>query len=89
MEKLERGLNRLNSDNIDFDNMRTAVIKACAMASFCVANFGVQNIINQKVKLLLAETLAEVKRRGSILTDLKIDSFKFLKLKFSRLLEFL
>jgi len=36
-----------NSDNIDFDNMRTAVIRACAMASFCVEDFGVNSLINR------------------------------------------
>ena len=36
-----------NSDNINFDNMRTAVIKASAMASFCVEDFGVNSIVNR------------------------------------------
>jgi len=42
-------IGHLNStDDLSFENMKTAVIKACAMASFCVQNFGVNNLINQK-----------------------------------------
>ena len=36
-----------NTDDLSFDNMKIAVIQACAMASFCVENFGVENIINK------------------------------------------
>ena len=36
-----------HTNDISFSNMRKGVIRACAMASFCVENFGVQNIINQ------------------------------------------
>ena len=36
-----------HTNDISFNNMRKGVIRACAMASFCVENFGVQNIINQ------------------------------------------
>ncbi|MBF24958.1 MAG: sugar kinase [Flavobacteriales bacterium] len=36
-----------NTNNISFENMKTGIIKACAMASFCVEDFGVNNIINQ------------------------------------------
>tara|TARA_Y100000766_G_scaffold275094_1_gene277760 strand:+ start:109 stop:1014 length:906 start_codon:yes stop_codon:yes gene_type:complete len=36
-----------HTNNISFNNMKKGVIRACAMASFCVENFGVQNIINQ------------------------------------------
>ena len=42
-------IGHLNSSNdLSFDNMKTAVIQACAMASFCVQDFGVNNIINRK-----------------------------------------
>ena len=37
-----------NTDNLSFKNLQLAVIQACAMASFCVEDFGVQNIINRK-----------------------------------------
>ena len=37
-----------NTDNLSFENMKIGVIKACAMASFCVESFGVNNIINKK-----------------------------------------
>ena len=30
-----------------FENMQMGVVKACAMASFCVESFGVNNIINK------------------------------------------
>ena len=36
-----------HTNDISFSNMKKGVIRACAMASFCVENFGVQNIINQ------------------------------------------
>ena len=36
-----------HTNDISFKNMKKGVIRACAMASFCVENFGVQNIINQ------------------------------------------
>ena len=39
-----------HSDNIGFDNMKIAVIKACAMASFCVEDFGVNSIINRSIR---------------------------------------
>jgi len=37
-----------HSNNISFENMKKGVIKACAMASFCVEDFGVNNIIYKK-----------------------------------------
>lgn len=41
----------LNSTNdTSFNNMKKGVIRACAMASFCVENFGVQNIMNQSIQ---------------------------------------
>ncbi len=36
-----------NTDNLSFENMQMGVVKACAMASFCVESFGVNNIINK------------------------------------------
>ena len=36
-----------HTNDISFSNMKKGVIRACAMASFCVESFGVQNIINQ------------------------------------------
>tara|TARA_B100001113_G_scaffold238569_1_gene196127 strand:+ start:120 stop:1025 length:906 start_codon:yes stop_codon:yes gene_type:complete len=36
-----------HTNDVSFSNMKKGVIRACAMASFCVENFGVQNIINQ------------------------------------------
>ena len=46
-------IGHLNSvDNISFHTMKDAVINASAMASFCVENFGVQNIINISNKSL-------------------------------------
>ena len=45
-----------SSNNISFTNMTSAVVKACAMASFCVEDFGVRNITNNvKTKNLLIE----------------------------------
>jgi len=38
-----------NSNNLSFENMTAGVIKACAMASFCVEDFGVNNIIHKDV----------------------------------------
>ncbi len=35
------------TDDLSFENMKMGVIKACAMASFCVEKFGVENIINK------------------------------------------
>jgi len=37
------------TDDLSFENMKTGVIKACAMASFCVEKFGVENIVNKSV----------------------------------------
>jgi sugar/nucleoside kinase (ribokinase family) len=39
-----------NTDEVSFNSMKTGVIKACAMASFCVEKFGVNNIINKNAK---------------------------------------
>ena len=39
-----------NTDDLSFENMKIGVIKACAMASFCVESFGVNNIINKKIE---------------------------------------
>ena len=39
-----------NTDDLSFDNMKIGVIKACAMASFCVESFGVNNIINKEME---------------------------------------
>ena len=47
-----------NSDDISFNNMTKAVIKACAMASFCVEDFGVRNIVNTKNLLLKDRIIA-------------------------------
>ncbi len=44
-----------NSDDISFESMKTGIIKACAMASFCVEDFGVNNIIHKQ--------FAEIKTR--------------------------
>tara|TARA_B100000965_G_scaffold404419_1_gene435110 strand:+ start:117 stop:1022 length:906 start_codon:yes stop_codon:yes gene_type:complete len=33
-----------NTKSVSFENMEKAVVKACAMASFCVEDFGIQNI---------------------------------------------
>ena len=33
-----------STQNVSFKNMEKAVVKACAMASFCVEDFGIQNI---------------------------------------------
>ena len=38
-------LNQL--DDVDFDHMKEAVVNACAMASFCVEDFGVNNMIGK------------------------------------------
>ena len=35
------------SNDISFNNMKLGVIKACAMASFCVEDFGVNNLLNR------------------------------------------
>tara|TARA_Y100000589_G_scaffold33766_1_gene28234 strand:- start:28 stop:930 length:903 start_codon:yes stop_codon:yes gene_type:complete len=41
-------IGHLNSSNdISFNNMKLGVIKACAMASFCVEDFGVNNLLNR------------------------------------------
>ena len=40
------------TDNLSFENMQAGVIKACAMASFCVEDFGVKNILNQPIKFI-------------------------------------
>tara|TARA_Y100001968_G_scaffold60732_2_gene51550 strand:- start:352 stop:1257 length:906 start_codon:yes stop_codon:yes gene_type:complete len=39
-----------NTDDLSFENMKLGVVKACAMASFCVESFGVNNIINKKIE---------------------------------------
>ena len=39
-----------NTDDLSFENMKIGVVKACAMASFCVESFGVNNIINKKIE---------------------------------------
>jgi len=36
-----------HTDTISFESMKEGVINACAMASFCVEDFGVKNIINK------------------------------------------
>ena len=36
-----------NVKTLSFDEMKLGVIKACAMASFCVEDFGVNNIIHK------------------------------------------
>ena len=36
-----------HTNSLCFDSMKLGVIKACAMASFCVEDFGVNNIINK------------------------------------------
>ena len=51
-----------NSDDLSFENMKKAVIQACAMASFCVENFGVENIINK--------TRSEIDTRISLLKNI-------------------
>jgi len=51
-----------NTDNLSFENMQTAVIKACAMASFCVEDFGVNNIINKPLKSI-TERVNELKNK--------------------------
>ena len=47
-----------NSDNLSFLNMTEGVIKACAMASFCVEDFGVKNIIHKDVSIIEERVLA-------------------------------
>tara|TARA_B100001250_G_scaffold259548_1_gene223491 strand:+ start:122 stop:1030 length:909 start_codon:yes stop_codon:yes gene_type:complete len=49
------------SDDISFQNMTAAVIKACAMASFCVEDFGVRNIVNTN-DLSLEERIVSLER---------------------------
>ena len=51
-----------DSDDTSFQNMTTAVIKACAMASFCVEDFGVKNIINTN-NLPLEERIQALNKR--------------------------
>mgnify|MGYP001323432682 CR=1 FL=1 len=41
-----------NSDNLSFSNMTMGVINACAMASFCVEDFGVKNIIHKEISMI-------------------------------------
>ena len=43
-----------NSDDISFESMKTGIIKACAMASFCVEDFGVNNIIHKEFEEIKA-----------------------------------
>jgi len=35
------------TDDLTFDNLKRAVVRACAVASFCVEDFGVNHIINK------------------------------------------
>ena len=35
------------TDDLSFDNLKRAVVRACAIASFCVEDFGVNHIINK------------------------------------------
>ena len=35
------------TDDLSFDNLKRAVVRACAVASFCVEDFGVNHIINK------------------------------------------
>ena len=51
-----------NSDDISFESMKTGIIKACAMASFCVEDFGVNNIIHKQ--------FAEIKARIDVLKSI-------------------
>ena len=41
-----------HNKSLSFDSMKLGVIKACAMASFCVEDFGVNNIIYKDRKVL-------------------------------------
>ena len=41
-------IGHLNSSNdLSFNNLKKGIIKACAMASFCVEDFGVNNLLNK------------------------------------------
>ena len=41
-------IGHLNSSNdLSFNNLKRGIIKACAMASFCVEDFGVNNLLNK------------------------------------------
>ncbi len=40
------------SNDVSFDNMKSGVVKACAMASFCVEDFGVNNITHKDGKVI-------------------------------------
>ena len=54
-----------SSNNISFTNMTSAVIKACAMASFCVEDFGVRNITNNvsTKNILIEERIQFLKKQ--------------------------
>ena len=54
-----------NTDDISFNNMTKAVIKACAMASFCVEDFGVRNIVNTKSLFLNDRIIALSNKCGA------------------------
>lgn len=51
-----------HSNDITFNHMKDAVVHACAMASFCVEDFGVKNIIN-KTKSKIQERVEFLKKQ--------------------------
>ena len=54
-----------STQDLSFNNMKLGVIKACAMASFCVESFGVNNIINKNL-LEINTRINKLKQRVSI-----------------------
>jgi sugar/nucleoside kinase (ribokinase family) len=48
-----------HTKSLSFNNMKKAVIKACAMASFCVEDFGIGNLSNKD--------MSEIENRITIL----------------------
>tara|TARA_B100000902_G_C27217575_1_gene867866 strand:- start:324 stop:1223 length:900 start_codon:yes stop_codon:yes gene_type:complete len=51
-----------NANNTSFESMKNGIIKACAMASFCVEDFGVNNIIHQSIEEINARSFSISKR---------------------------
>ena len=54
-----------STQDLSFNNMKLGVIKACAMASFCVESFGVNNIINKNLSEINTR-INKLKQRVSI-----------------------
>ena len=51
-----------HNNSLSFDSMKLGVIKACAMASFCVEGFGVNGLLNVRKDILAQriETLTKI-----------------------------